>query len=133
MEREEYNKYMRENHLNRYYRLRKKAIEYLGGKCVECGSVEKLEIDHIERAEKELDCSKLLSVSEKTFWNELNKCQLLCKSCHNKKTTEELGKKIAKGTHGTLSSYRYCHCSLCKEVKRNYQRQWRIKRKCSGS
>jgi len=120
---EEYNTYMRKYHLKRYRRLRNEAITFLGGKCVKCGSTEKLELDHINKDDKEIEVSKMLSVSLDRFWKEVKKCQLLCKGCHLDKTIVERGHKIAKGTHGTLSSYRYCKCELCKKAHRD----WSIK------
>ena len=39
------------------------------------------------------------------------------------KTVEaESGKKSASGTHGTLSSFRYCKCALCKEARNGYNK-----------
>ena len=110
---------MREYHLKRYHRMRNQAIEELGGKCVQCGSVKDLELDHIDLNSKKFEVSQFLSVSLKDFKEELQKCQVLCKKCHQEKSILESGRKIAKGSHGTVSTYRYCKCNLCKEaVKR---------------
>lgn len=60
------------------------------GPCKSCGSVEKLELDHIEPDTK---------VSH-TVWSwtpmrrclELKKCQVLCRKCHRKKTALNRGR-----------------------------------------
>ncbi len=124
---ESYNAYMRKYHLGRYYKLRGEAIASLGGKCVECGIKENLQLDHKNKEDKEIEVSRMLSVSLKRFWNEVKKCQLLCAKCHSKKTIIESGKKIAKGRHGTISSYRYCRCKLCKEAKSEYSKEHKLR------
>ena len=126
--REGYNKYMREYHLKRYHRIRKEAIEKLGGKCNKCGSTEKLQLDHIDPKNKSFDVSLFLSVPLKLFREELKKCQVLCFNCHSIKSILEQGKIPARGTHRTLSAYRYCRCKLCKKEKRDWQKKYRIKK-----
>ena len=115
--------------LDRYRRRRVIAIGRLGGKCTKCGSVENLQFDHIEPAEKSFTITKMWSVSEERFTAELEKCQLLCVTCHQDKTNEQLGRKRAKGTHGTLSSYRYCKCDMCKKAAREYSRVYRARKR----
>jgi len=110
--------------LDRYHKRRGDAKEFLGGKCNKCGSVEDLQFDHIDPKTKSFPIGTMWSVSEERFWNELKKCQLLCRKCHIKKSILEAGKKIAKGTHGTLSSYRYCRCILCKDAHSKYQKEY---------
>ncbi len=126
---ERYNAYMRKNHLKRYHRLRKEAVDSLGGRCVKCSSKEKLELDHINPKDKSIEVSMMLNVSLKRFWEEVKKCQLLCKPCHSIKTILEQGKKPARGTHGTLSAHRYCKCDKCREAKNKYMREWKRKNK----
>lgn len=75
--------------LNHYHKRRHQLIEQLGGKCVRCGSTENLEFDHIDSNSKEISIATHLSYSMDTIQNELQKCQLLCKSCHIQKTKEE--------------------------------------------
>ena len=122
---EKYNAYMRQYHLKRYYRLRNEAIISLGGKCKICGSRERLELDHISKETKEIEVSQMLSVSLDRFWKEVAKCQLLCKSCHSDKTIDDLGRKKAKGNHGTISCYRYCKCDLCKRAWYDHNNEYR--------
>ena len=89
-----------------------------------CGATKNLHLDHKERGSKEFTiCSKIVSVSEAQLVPELEKCQLLCIKHHQDKTFEELGFKRAKGFHGTASSYRYCHCDLCRKATRDQRRE----------
>ena len=75
----------------REHREKKKAIclEYLGGKCVKCGSTERLEFDHIDRTTKKYSIGGRVSHNFDNLKEELNKCQLLCYDCHKVKTKSE--------------------------------------------
>lgn len=117
--------YHRKYNKNRYRKLRKEIIEYLGGKCVRCGSTENLEIDHKNPEEKSFNISDMITYPKEILLPELNKCQILCNECHKGKTLEDFGMVSAKITHGTLSSYRYCHCKLCKDAKAAWTREYR--------
>lgn len=55
--------------------------------CVQCGSKEKLELDHIVRETK--ISHSVWSWKEERRNKELEKCQVLCKKCHSKKTAME--------------------------------------------
>jgi 5-methylcytosine-specific restriction endonuclease McrA len=122
---ESYNKYMREYHLKRYYRIRGDLILRLGGKCANCGSIKDLQLDHIDPKTKSFEISRFLSVSKNMLEIEMPKCQVLCSKCHEIKSILDQGKNIAKGTHGTMSAYRYCKCKLCREAKSNYNKQYK--------
>lgn len=130
--REEYNQYMRKYLLERFHKRMAEVKEHLGGKCCKCGSTEDLEIDHIDRTQKSFTVAKGWSYNKELFWAEVAKCQLLCQKCHNIKTAADLGQTPARGTHGTLSAYRYCKCDLCKKVHTDYCREWKRNRKKKG-
>ncbi|AIX31442.1 hypothetical protein Syn7803US40_98 [Synechococcus phage ACG-2014f] len=85
-QRTEYSKITR-----RQQRLR--MIEHLGGKCVGCGTTEQLQFDHIDRKDKKYSITKRLGVSDETLLPEVNKCQLLCKQCHEIKSTIDHDRK----------------------------------------
>ena len=127
--REEYNTYMREYMLRRYHERRRRAVEHLGGACRVCQSVEDLEIDHINKADKTIPLNKLWSIAEDRFWKEIEKCQILCKPCHEEKSIKDMGRKRAKGKHGTVSSYRYCKCKECKAAKQKSNKENNMRRK----
>lgn len=128
--REDYNGYMREYMKRRYHLRMAKIIAYLGGKCARCPSKTALQVDHVDPT------TKKFTVAQKG-WNkpwealleELTKCQLLCDKCHTEKTVvEDLGRKLARGTHGTLSAYRYCKCQVCRATKRASNKEQRLKK-----
>ncbi len=131
--RDAYNAYMRVYIGERYHKRRKDAIEKLGGKCVKCGSTENLEFDHIDRGLKTASIGKIWTYKVERFWEEIAKCQLLCKSCHEDKSIVDLGFTKAKGNHGTISSYRYCRCDLCRRAHNDYVNEWKRKKKLEVS
>ena len=92
--REKLKKTSRRNSRIRYYENRRQCIDKLGGKCVECGVTENLQFDHINPLEKSFAISETLHFSlkkkkEVKFDEELNKCQLLCPTCHMEKTKND--------------------------------------------
>lgn len=120
-----YNEYMAEYMLNRYHKRRTEALERLGGRCAECGSTDDLEFDHIDRTLKSGYISKMFSQSEKRYKDELEKCQLLCSGCHQRKTISE----NTVGHGGGLTGIRNCYCDECKPLKKSYMKDWREKNK----
>lgn len=111
-----YNEYQRAYQLDRYHRRKREAIAFLGGECVECGSAEQLEIDHIDRALKSFNISNLWGIKEEKFYEELRKCQLLCHFHHTEKTRKENSVSHGEG----LSGKRNCPCVPCKQRKAEY-------------
>jgi len=61
---------------------RKKMIWWFGGKCENCGTTSQLEFHH---RVPELKCFKISSVKfiNSKVIDELEKCDLLCKTCHD--------------------------------------------------
>lgn len=82
----EMNRYMKE----RYTRRRLDWLDKLGGVCVECGTTENLEFEHIDPSTKEFSIAKILSGGSETKVSaEMAKCQLLCNEHHKKKTQKD--------------------------------------------
>lgn len=123
------NSYMKDYMLARYHKRMSEARNKLGGKCFKCNSIEDLQLDHINPKTKNFTVAKLWNSKKKVFDLEISKCQLLCKKCHEEKTLLDMGRLSAKITHGTISSYRYCKCKLCKKAKSEYMKGFRKKRK----
>lgn len=113
--------------MKRYHKIRNKIISNLGGKCFNCKSDKNIKIDHVDSKKKTMDVARICEVSEKRRNKELENCQLLCKPCHEEKTIVDNGNKKAKGTHGTLSAYRYCKCELCREANNRWVIEYRKK------
>jgi hypothetical protein len=126
-----YNEYMRKYMLERYHKRRASAIEQLGGKCVDCGSVEELELDHADHTTKVFNYAKALSGwSEARVQDELKKAVLRCKDHHRLKTTLERG-QTPGGRHGAVATYQAgCRCDLCKAAKSAHSKRYR---KTSGT
>lgn len=112
---------------SRYARLRAKAEQALGGKCVRCPATTGLEFDHIDPSTKSYIITAILTHPRK-LEAELAKCQLLCGPCHKQKSIADAGKRPARGQHGTLSGYRYCHCTRCRKAQADYCREWKRRR-----
>jgi len=120
---EEYRVYQKE----RYHERVALARDILGRKCYKCGSKESLQIDHVDPQKKKHNISYITRLSMKKFRKEIEKCQLLCMTCHGLKTIKDKGQVPAKGTHGTLSAYRYCKCDKCKKAARDWSAEYHKK------
>jgi 5-methylcytosine-specific restriction endonuclease McrA len=69
----------RVEYLKRYRRewsAKRRAAYFYGKRCVQCGSSENLELDHVNPADKREA--------------EIKKCQVLCRKCHRQKTNQYL-------------------------------------------
>lgn len=115
--------------LNRYHKIMTEARGLLGAKCALCGSTKDLQFDRIDRKTKTYEVTRFKSVQ--SLFEELKKCQLLCRACHIDKSIAERGLKPARGTHGTLSSYRYCKCEKCRAARSKYMKEYQKKRLAS--
>lgn len=65
---------------------REQCVEHLGGKCCGCGVTENLQFDHIDRTQKKFHISRIIDWKFERILPELDKCQLLCKTCHTIKS-----------------------------------------------
>ena len=67
-------------------KVRKMAIDYLGGRCSQCGydrCMEALEFHHTDSSEKDFGISNRgYTRSWKRVQEEIRKCVLLCANCH---------------------------------------------------
>lgn len=112
------------NIATRKHRAKKKAwaIEFLGGKCENCGSKDKLEFNHIDPVDKRFTIGSNLGRNKRILTAELLKCQLLCHDCHIDDTLLRQGANRAKhGTAGKYSNGR-CRCRPCKDAWAKYIR-----------
>jgi hypothetical protein len=68
----------------RRIRQKLKAIEYLGGKCNECGYSQPwaLEFHHRKPEQKDFSIGEVGNKSWKVIQPELDKCTLVCANCH---------------------------------------------------
>lgn len=108
-------------------RRRDSWIAENGGKCFQCGSMDGLEVDHINPSEKKYHTRNIWSRTEEVREEELAKCQILCKICHAKKTLEQ-SYPISHGKY--RSGYRRgCRCEECVQCARAYWREYRLSKK----
>ena len=119
------NEYFAKYMIKRYHQRRDELVKRLGGKCLWCETKENLQLDHKDKNKKNVEPARLMSLSKIRFEAEIPLLQLLCAKHHGEKTAEENGKKRARGTHGTLSSYRYCKCGECRAANAKSSREYR--------
>lgn len=118
-----YNSYMRAYNLERYHRLRAERVESMGGACIDCGSRDRLEFDHVDRSQKLLDIGTKWANPESL--DELKKCVLRCKECHKAKTSRELSVEHGGGASGKSR----CPCNPCRLKRNEYARNWKRNRR----
>jgi hypothetical protein len=130
-----YNEGRAEYKRKRYAERRILALTTLGGKCARCGSLENLEVDHIDSTKKEKDLmTQLYCYALEKFMAELLKCQILCHDCHLQKTREcgdntggKKSRRIAKITRSVLPEHGLagydggCRCEECRKAKYEYR------------
>src|SRR5215471_11078564 len=67
---------------------KRRAVEYLGGQCVDCGLRTTVaavyDFHHLSSAEKDASIARMLNVTKRwaKIQEELDKCVLLCANCH---------------------------------------------------
>lgn len=110
-----------------YYEKRIKFYkEYLGNKCVMCGTHDNLEFDHKIAKDKLFVITSRHDAKWEIMKPELDKCQLLCSKCHIVKSQTE-GDTKAAASHGSLGMYRHykCRCTECKTAWNAYCKEWK--------
>lgn len=112
--------------------MKRKRESFLNGKvCKECGSISNLQVDHIDPNEK--ISHRIWSWSDDRIAKELEKCQILCETCHTiKSSVESSGHKPYK--HGTRKMYERhgCRCAECTQSNSARIAKQRAKRKLQG-
>lgn len=108
--------------------VKKKRLAWVteNGPCRQCGSSERLEVDHIDPANKVHHA--VWSWAPERRAAELAKCQVLCHRCHREKSIAYLRRPIRHGTH-TGYSYYDCRCDDCRAAHTQYERTRREKRR----
>lgn len=98
---------------------------FQGKSCVRCGSVDRLEIDHIDPSQKVHHA--VWSWRKDRREAELAKCQVLCDPCHEQKTNDD---RYAPREHGTPAMYKRgkCRCAACRKANTIYRRNLKMRR-----
>lgn len=97
----------------------KRRSEFFNDKsCIKCGSLEKLELDHIDPKTK--TTNRIWSWSLERRKKEISKCQVLCNSCHKNKTKQDYQKLFCKIGHEYSKTGKYFYksgkfhgCKMC--------------------
>lgn len=105
---------------NRWRQERRMAWIEKNGPCQECGSLEDLEVDHIDPSTKLLHTREIWSRREEIRLLELEKCQVLCVVCHSKKSANEKRNTTRHGTYSMRKSG--CKCNSCMQYVRDIKR-----------
>lgn len=87
------------------------------GPCRHCGSWHRLEVDHINPADKTTR-RQVWMLSKIRREAELAKCQPLCHECHLQKTSAQLRTYPPCGTRS--SYYHGCRCAECRKARSDY-------------
>lgn len=120
--------YVNKEQRNTYQRewVAQRRAQYLCDKaCVDCGSRNDLEIDHVDKTQKV--SHRIWSWSTQRREQELAKCVVRCRRCHQIKT---LAHRTDRAEHGTRSKYDFgCRCENCREAQRTYNAEWRKKQR----
>ena len=109
----------------RYYERRQKALQLLGNACAACGAEEDLHIDHVDPLNKTMNLAKRLHGAP---WveieKELSKCQLLCKSCHEAKTSVD-GSRLKNSAKGEKINHAKLTKQKVLEIRQKYEnKEW---------
>lgn len=107
--------------------MRKRREEHFKDKhCVKCGSIEKLELDHINPEEK--ISHNIWSWSKERREVELKKCQILCNKCHEEKTNKPR-RKLTDEEITIIRKSDESHRKLGKKFNIHYTQIYKIKKK----
>jgi 5-methylcytosine-specific restriction endonuclease McrA len=113
----------REYQRDRCARIRREWIKK-NGPCQICRSTTDLEVDHRDPSTKK--GHRVWSWSETKRTQELKKCQVLCRICHQKKSADEKRKPLV---HGEERGYdKGCRCLRCKAAHSLRMAIWRASR-----
>lgn len=105
---------------------RLKVIALLGGKCSKCGSVEELEVHHVDPTTKSFTLARGWHHAWVKIEEEMKKCTLLCDPCHG-------GHHKVDHEHGTVHKYwQGCRCDPCKQAMSIKNKQYREECKRKG-
>jgi hypothetical protein len=111
--------------LERYHKIRADWFE--GKSCVHCASTAELEVHHVD-PERKFD-HKLWSWTPERRAAELEKCEVLCRPCH-----QRLHGERRRSPCGTAARYRAgCRCSACRVAHGVYNRAWRERKRAEAA
>jgi hypothetical protein len=66
----------------RHARHKERLLVAKAAGCVRCGSMDELHLHHVDPSTKRTKVSNMATYSDRTFWEEVAKCVVLCRPCH---------------------------------------------------
>ena len=102
----------------RWRQIRRGHWLWENGPCQRCGSWTDLEVDHIDPTTKV--SHSVWSWSKPRRMRELAKCQVLCRTCHQEKSTGAL--RVFSPCGSRQSYNKGCRCPLCRAAQSEYHR-----------
>ena len=99
----------------RRWRIKKKLIDLMGGKCEVCGydkCMAALEFHHIDVNEKEFSLTNAYKKSEKEIKAEIKKCMLLCSNCHREIHNAKYLERLRENIYITVSNLTPCKLKI---------------------
>lgn len=85
-------------------RLKQRAIEYLGGKCQQCGYAKcplAFDFHHKDPSEKDFTISNYSNLCWAKIEAEIKKCILLCANCHRELHWQEINAGVCREAEDT--------------------------------
>ncbi len=105
----------------RYHKRMNQMRFLLGGECAKCGAEDALHIHHRDPNDKAFVLSNEFDRPWEELVVELEKCELLCETCH---------KHEHRAQHGLgMYSHQKCRCAVCKAAWNAKHREYKMKRK----
>ena len=113
----------------RYKDDRRKEWLRENGPCRECGSWDRLEVDHVDPSTKL--SHRIWTWAKARREAELEKCQVLCFKCHREKTRLQSASSRPRPLHGTANRYKSlgCRCYDCTRAHKEAMRAWRAEKR----
>lgn len=119
--------YMREYRKRTNPGKKARALAYLGGRCIVCGSVDDLHFHHIDPTSKAFEIATgMVHRSWANLVIEMDKCELRCAACH-------IDEHRSTAPCGTAQRYwRGCRCEPCRAARNAHQRAYKLRRNSSS-
>ena len=116
---------MREYQKEWIKKRREAWFESKGNQCAQCGSEDRLELDHIDPSKKV--SHRIWCWAEERRLEELAKCQPLCYGCHQAKTRIDK-KEMFPVRHGENAGYDSgCRLKCCRDAHAETERNRRVR------
>lgn len=122
----------RRDYMRRYQNewIQRRRSEWIeaNGPCAQCGSSDRLEVDHVDPSTKVANPAAVWGWSAARRSAELAKCQVLCHDCHERKSAAQF-RAAGKPCPSRTAYDSGCRCTGCRAVHAAHVRDWRAKKR----